>query len=166
MAGLAHLGVGFALKWADPKAKLLPLLVAAEVCDLLIIPLLPFRLSTTDGMILTHGLFMSVVWSAAAIALALVMRQRLKTAVVYGAAVFAHWILDFISHPMGAVIGGMPLPNDMPLFFRGSPLVGLGLYNHSFILAVGVDIGLTLAGIAAYVLFKRHEKRMALQVNP
>lgn len=155
------MGVGFALKWADPKAKVVPLLIAAEACDLLIIPLIPFKLSTETMMVLTHGLFMSVVWSLLAAGLACAFRQRARTAIVYGLAVFSHWILDFITHPMGAIFGdgGSPLPPDMPLLFGGSPLVGLGLYNHSYALAVGFDLGVTALGIAAYVIFKIREKR-------
>jgi hypothetical protein len=57
MSGLAHLGVGFALKWASPEAKVIPLILAAEACDLLIIPLLPFQFSNSLSMVLTHGLF-------------------------------------------------------------------------------------------------------------
>jgi len=154
MSGIAHLGIGFALKWADPKVKVIQLLVAVEACDLILIPLIPFKLSVQTNMILTHSLIMSVLWSAIAIFLALLLRQKLKTACVYGFAVFSHWILDFITHPMGAVFGGIPLPNDMPLFFKGSPLVGLGLYNYSYILAVTFDIGLTIVGIISYIFFK------------
>ena len=57
---------------------------------------------------------------------------------------------------MGAVFGAKPrkpLPPDLLLFFSAnSPKVGLGLYNYSFLLSLIFDIGLTLIGIAAYVL--------------
>ena len=165
MAGLAHLGAGFALQWLDPKAKLIPLLVAAEVCDLLIIPLLPFRLSPADGMILTHGLFMTLVWVAAAALLALLLKQRLRAALVYAAAVYSHWVLDFITHPMGAVLGAQYSLPDMPLVFRGSVLVGLGLYNHSYALAVVFDLGVTFLGLAAWLVWKRRQPRLSRVVT-
>jgi hypothetical protein len=67
---------------------------------------------------------------------------------------FSHWITDFITHPMGAISGGKPLPPDLPLFFNGSHMVGLGLYNHSFTLAMVTDMAMLLIGITIYILFK------------
>jgi hypothetical protein len=40
----------------------------------------------------------------------------------------------------------MPLPPDLPLFFNGSSKVGLGLYNHSFTIAIITDIGILILG--------------------
>jgi len=163
MAALAHVGVGLALKWAAPKAPVLALVGAAEALDLLIIPLLAAP-AGTDIMSLTHGLFMAGVWSMLAIMLAAMLHSGTRTSLVVGAAVFSHWILDFITHPMGAVFGGTPLPPDLPLFFEGSPRVGLGLYNFSYPLAVGFDLGITVAGVAAYVAFRRRN-RTQLQID-
>ncbi|HUW68749.1 MAG TPA: hypothetical protein VMX33_00820 [bacterium] len=154
MAALAHVGVGLALKWAAPKAPVIALVVAAETLDLMMIPLLA-ALANTDAMSLTHGLFMAGVWSIAAVLLAALLRCDARTSLVLGAAVFSHWILDLITHPMGAVFGGSPLPPDLPLLFAGSPRVGLGLYNYSYPLAIGFDLGLTVAGVVAYVAFRR-----------
>jgi hypothetical protein len=53
---------------------------------------------------------------------------------------------------MGAIFGGIPLPPDLPLFFNGSSRVGLGLYNHSFTIAIVTDIGMLLIGIVIYVI--------------
>jgi hypothetical protein len=154
MAGIAHVGIGFALKWAAPKAPVIGLLAAAEALDLLTIPLLAVSVGT-DTLPLTHGLFMAVLWSLAAAALAALLRRDARTSLVLGLAVFSHWILDFITHPMGAIFGGEPLPPDLPIFFAGSPKVGLGLYNSSYGLAMAFDLGLTIAGIAAYVAFRK-----------
>jgi len=160
MAGIAHVGVGFALKWAAPKAPVIGLLVAAEALDLLLIPLLAAPVGT-DTLSLTHGLFMAGVWSMAASALAALFRCDARTSLVIGFAVFSHWILDFITHPMGAIFGGKPLPPDLPLFFAGSPKVGLGLYNGSIGLAIVFDVGLTIVGAVAYIMFRK--RKPALQ---
>ncbi|NIV39003.1 MAG: hypothetical protein GWN58_59155, partial [Anaerolineae bacterium] len=56
-----------------------------------------------------------------------------------------------ISHPMGM---GHELPPDIPLFFAGSPKVGLGLYN-SVAAALITDFGLLVAGIAVYLVTTR-----------
>lgn len=69
--------------------------------------------------------------------------------------VFSHWVLDFISHPMGL---GKPLPPDLPLLFEGSPKVGLGLYN-SVAAAVPVELGLFAAGIVVYLVKTKAKDR-------
>jgi membrane-bound metal-dependent hydrolase YbcI (DUF457 family) len=160
MAGLAHIGVGFAMKWVAPKAPVAALVVGAEVLDLLCIPAMLSRQGDTFVMITTHSLAASLVWSAAAMGIAALAKADRRSAIMIGLAVFSHWILDFITHPMGAIFGGKPLPPDLPLFFTASsPRVGLGLYNHSYALAVVFDIGLTLLGIAAYIAFKVRQKK-------
>jgi len=88
----------------------------------------------------------------AALLAARIYRDR-RSGIVIGLLVFSHWVIDFITHPMGAIFGGTPLPPDLPLFFNGSSKVGLGLYNHSFTIAMVTDIGMLLTGIVIYVFF-------------
>ena len=59
-------------------------------------------------------------------------------------------MVDLITHPMGAIFGGKPLPADLPLFFNGSPKVGFGLYNHSFAIAMVTDLGMLILGVVVY----------------
>lgn len=154
MAAVAHLGIGFALKWAAPKAPVAGLLVASEALDLLLIPLLAAP-AGSDTLALTHGLFMALLWSATGFGLAALLGAEKRESLVVGLGVFSHWILDFVTHPMGAVFGGVPLPPDLPLFFASSPKVGLGLYNHSYALATVFDLGLLVAGFLAYLAYRR-----------
>jgi hypothetical protein len=153
MAGLAHLGVGFAMKWVAPKAPVAALVVGAEVLDLLCIPVMLAKQSDTFIMVTTHGLVAALIWSALAGGIAAWAKLDLRSSLWIGMAVLSHWVLDFITHPMGAIFGGKPLAPDMPLL-GPSPLVGLGLYNHSYALALTFDIGVTVLGVAAYVGFK------------
>jgi hypothetical protein len=55
---------------------------------------------------------------------------------------------------MGAIFGSATLPPDLPLFFNGSTNVGLGLYNHSFTIAVATDLGMLIIGVVIYVRYK------------
>ena len=103
----------------------------------------------------SHGLFMSVVWSIAGFALAFLLTRDRRTSIVIGLLVFSHWVLDFISHPMGM---GRELPPDIPLLFEGSPKVGLGLYN-SVAAALITDLGLLVAGIVVYLVSTRPKDR-------
>lgn len=155
MAGLGHLAVGFAAKPLAPKVPLGVLLAATEVNDILwaVFNVTGIDRSTamTGASPLSHGLFMSVVWSVAAALLAALIYRDRRSGIVIGLLVFSHWVVDLLTHPMGAIFGGMPLPPDLPLFFNGSPQVGLGLYNHSFAVAVAIDMGMLILGIAIFV---------------
>jgi hypothetical protein len=163
MAGFGHFAVGFAVKPLAPKVPLGVLLVATEVLDIL---WAVFYFTGVDrgaplagASPMSHGLFMSVIWSViAALLVALIYRDR-RSGVIAGLLVFSHWVVDLVTHPMGAIFGGNPLPPDLPLFFSGSPLVGFGLYNHSFAIAIATDLGMLILGIAIYVLSIARKRR-------
>ena len=157
---IAHLATGIAGKWAAPKANALGLVVAAEALDLPHFP--PVSLLVEVPFWVTHGLLMSLVWSAVVVGVMRLLGKQTRVCVVYGLAVFSHWILDFIAWPMGAVTGdGSPLAANIPLAFPGSPMVGLGLYNHSSVTAYAFELGVTVVGVGAYVRFKRRERAAA-----
>lgn len=158
MAGLGHIGLGFAAKPVVPKIHFLVLLIATELIDIL----WGFFYFTgidrngvgTDSSPWSHSLFMSVIWSIIAALLAGRIYHDKRSGIIVGLLVFSHWVIDFITHPMGAIFGGLPLPPDLPLFFAGSSKVGLGLYNHSFTLAIVTDIGMLILGIVIYVCYR------------
>jgi hypothetical protein len=152
-----HFAIGFAAKPVAPKVPLWVLLAATEVPDLLFaifqaIGVESTAVSTTSlsqgieiispGTVTwSHGLFMCVVWSLAAGALAFFFYRDRRASVVLGALVFSHWVLDFIVH----------VP-DLPLLFEGSPLVGLGLWGSGPGLVISglLEIGLLAGGVAIY----------------
>jgi membrane-bound metal-dependent hydrolase YbcI (DUF457 family) len=96
----------------------------------------------------SHGLFMSVVWSVVAAAIAYLIYQDRRTSSIIGLVVFSHWVLDFIVHP-----------GELPLFFNGSPTVGLGLWTSGPGLIVSgiLEIGLLAGGIAIYLVTRKRE---------
>ena len=114
MSIIGHLVVGLAAKPAAPKVQLYVLLLATLVLDFLFFA---FALVGIEGMRTdipwSHGLFMSVIWSAAAALVGARIYRSHRAAVVIGLVVFSHWVLDFVSHPMGF---GDPQPPDLPLF--------------------------------------------------
>ena len=97
---------------------------------------------------------MSLIWSVLAALLATRIYHDFRSGLVIGLLVFSHWVIDFITHPMGALFGGKPLTPDLPLFFNGSPKVGLGLYNHSFTIAIASDMLMLVFGIAIYIWYR------------
>jgi uncharacterized membrane protein len=157
MGPIGHVAIGFAAKPAAPRAPLLVLVLASEALDFLSFAFVAIGientgLSRTDlyqGVQLlvpasipwSHGLFMSIVWSAlAAVASRLLFRNR-RTAAVVGLVVFSHWVLDFIVHA-----------HDLPLLFGDSPRVGLCLWcsGRGLIVSGVLEIVLLLGGIAIY----------------
>jgi hypothetical protein len=97
-----------------------------------------------------------VAWSAAAgAAYLLIVRQgpsrtRTLAAIVLGAAVFSHFVLDAVVHTP-----------DLPLGFGpGSPKIGLGLWNHRY-LAIGLELLTLVAGGLVYLRSTRPVRRGA-----
>ncbi len=150
MAGIAHIGVGLALKPMAPKAPLWIFIVAAEAIDLL---WGIFALAKIEDFVeapWSHGLLMSVVWSTVAGFLTARIYHSRRTGILIGLVVFSHWVIDFISHPM---TGG---PADLPLLFAGSPKVGLGLYSAiSPLLAGVIEIGSVVIGLALLLISRK-----------
>lgn len=155
-----HIGVGLAAKPAAPKAPLGALLFSATAIDTLwgVFALTGIEALDTSGnssLQWSHGLFMGVVWSVAGFGLAFLLTRDRRTSLVIGLLVLSHWVLDFVSHPMGM---GKELPPDLPLLFEGSPKVGLGLYN-SVVAALITDFGLLTVGSAIYLSTTRPRDR-------
>jgi hypothetical protein len=155
-----HIAVGMAAKPFTPTVRLGVLLLAAMAIDTLCGLFVLVGIEWTDAggasyIPWSHGLFMAVVWSAAGFALSFLLSRDRRTALVIGLLVYSHWLLDFISHPMGM---GKVLPRDLPLLFGGSPKVGLGLYN-SLPAALLTDLGMLAGAFALYLSTTRAVNR-------
>jgi membrane-bound metal-dependent hydrolase YbcI (DUF457 family) len=165
--GPGHLAVALAAKPFAPKAPLWALLVASEAADLLSFGFMAAGIEkpgvtqvsiaqgvsfVTQGSIpWSHGLFMSAVWSVLAAAAAYLVSRDRRVGGVIGLVVFSHWLLDSVVH----------LP-DLPLFFEGSPKVGLGLWGTGpgFVLSCILEVLLFAGAISVYVTWRR-KKRIA-----
>ncbi len=160
MAGIAHLGFAFGAKPVAPKVPLIIFIVAAELLDILWFLFYIIGIENLSGTSpWSHGLFMSVIWSILAGSSVGIIFHSSRAGIVTGTIVFSHWILDLITHPMGAILAGHPLPPDLPLLFNGSPMVGLGLYNHSAMVAYLTELILTGAGLPIYFAYKKKAKK-------
>lgn len=148
-----HIGVALASKPLAPKASIGVLIIAATAIDLLCGVFTAIGIESVDTTTFkssipwSHGLFMSIVWSLMAYLITYLITRNRKMSIVIGLLVFSHWILDFISHPMGM---GKTLPKDLPLFFNNSLKVGMGLYN-SIVAALISELGLLAIGIFLYL---------------
>ncbi len=148
---VGHFGVAFAAKRAAPRASLAVLVAAAAFLDLLW-PLLVLggveRVRIDPGNTaftpldfewypFTHGAVSVVVWSLAFWAAYLARTGYRRGAVVAGALVASHWVLDAVTHRP-----------DLPLLWSG-PKVGLGLWG-SVPATLAVELAILAAGVALY----------------
>ena len=171
MSGIGHFAPGFAAKTAAPQIPLWVFLAAGETNDLL------YFLFTTTGIepkaITTmnfaegvrylspvsnpwsHGFFMSIVWSVIAAALAFLFYRDRRSSLILGAVVFSHWILDFLMH------------SNLPLFFEGSPQIGLGLENSGtgFLFITVFDLVILAGGIFVHLRAKRQTKSAVKEIQ-
>ncbi len=163
---VGHYGVSFAVRRSDDSIPLWVLFVAVQLLDVVWAPLVLLGVekvrivpgfTATNPLDLyympyTHSLVAALLWSAAAAALYRFLRRPsgLRASLLVGAAVFSHWVLDFVVHRP-----------DLPLF-DDSAKVGLGLWNRPA-LAFGLEAALLLGGVALF-LRNRSVRRVPLVV--
>jgi len=162
MAALAHAGVGFAAKRVAPSIPLGWSLVGAYLIDVVWAVFWFFGLDhfPAPGIGVpapwSHGLTMACIWSIGAMAVASLFTRNARTRLLFGVLVFSHWIVDFITQPMGAAFPGAGF--RMRVFFGESPTIeGLGLYNSAVVLNV-IEYGTLVAGLAVYLVTIRRLK--------
>ncbi len=131
---IGHFGVALAAKRLAPKTSLGTLIFAADFLDLLWPVLLLLgaehvriapqimRMATLDFVDypISHSLIMALLWSVLIGACYYARRRYAPGAWVVGAAVFSHWVLDFVVHRP-----------DLPLWLHGDIRMGLGLWNSA-----------------------------------
>jgi membrane-bound metal-dependent hydrolase YbcI (DUF457 family) len=151
MTPIGHLAIGFALKPAGTKIPLGVLLAASWLLDLLYFLFAFLGLEsvanlTNPGAVpspYSHSLFMALIWTALAGLLAWRIYHSRRAGLVIGLVVFSHWVLDFVSW------------NNLFLFFKGSPQVGLDLFNALGEGTIYIEISLFLAGMAIYLATRK-----------
>ena len=150
---VGHYGPSFAIKAIRPAIPLGLLFIAVQLVDVAwaVLVLLGIeKVRIVPGitasnpldlyyMPYTHSLLAGVLWAAAAIVLCKPLRGvRIWSAAVWiGAAVFSHWILDWLVHRP-----------DLPLY-DDAVKVGLGLWNHPAI-AFALEAFLLFGGMTMY----------------
>jgi len=157
---IGHIAVGLAGKRAAPRASLGTLILAAMFLDVLwpvfvllgweTVRIAPGITAVTPldftSYPISHSLLLALVWGALFGLLYRLRRGDARGAVVLGAAVVSHWVLDWVSHRP-----------DMPLW-PGGPRVGLGLWD-SIPATVAVEGAMFVAGLWIYLRATRARNR-------
>lgn len=170
MAAMTHMAVGLAAKRIAPKTPVIVLILAAYGIDMIWGVFYYFGIeSMADGATTnpwSHGLFMSLVWSAlVGLIVFWVGRKNRRAGWIAAALVFSHWVIDFISHPMR-----FAFPNDtgLSILFDGSPTIGLGLWSTELGMNIG-EYGVLAAGAVFYILtlikFRREKKAAQMETK-
>ena len=154
---VGHLGVGLALKKVEPKINLGVLFFASLFIDILLgffilagweQVMVPDAYSKLHYLHFSfpysHSLLAVVIWSlilfgAAYLALPGGSRSKVKASMVLSAAVFFHWICDWIEHPP-----------QLPVAGNNSNMLGLGLWNNLGI-ALALEVVLVTVGTILYL---------------
>ncbi len=158
---IGHFGVGFGAKRVAPRASLGTLFLGAQFVDLLWPTLLLLgveqvriqpgitRVTPFDFVSypISHSLVFGVLWGVVVGGIYWIVRRYLAGALVVGAAVVSHWVLDLVVHRP-----------DLPLA-PGGPKVGLGLWN-SLPATLAVEAAIFAAGLAIYLRCTRASDRI------
>ena len=154
---LGHYAVGFALKRVEPRLSLGILLLGVNLIDIAFGILLladveharfmptmagiypfdfydfPYSHSMAGALVLSLlGFLLYQYWPVRT------QSSRLRPALIFGAAIFSHFLCDIISHHP-----------DLPLFGNGPPRIGLGLFG-SLTGSVAVEGVLFVLGLYLY----------------
>lgn len=158
---LGHFGVAFAAKKAAPATSLGTLVLAAQLADLLwpiflllgweqvrispgITRVTPFDFVSYPW---SHSLAAQIVWGILLGGSYFALRRDGRAALVVGACVPSHWLLDFIVHRP-----------DMPVV-PGGTSYGLGIWN-SLPLTLLLELGFLGAGLMIYLSARRAADRV------
>jgi len=147
---VGHYGVSFAAKRSAASVPLWVLFVAVQLLDFAWAPLVLLGIekvrivpgiTATNPLDLyympyTHSLVAALLWSAGAFAAYRLARREggNRAALVVAAAVFSHWVLDFVVHRP-----------DLPIY-DDTAKVGLGLWNFPTP-AFGLEAAVLFSGL-------------------
>jgi hypothetical protein len=149
---VGHYGVSFAAQRMNRQVPLWVLFIAVQLLDVFWAPFILLgieKVRIVPGitasnpldlyyMPYTHSLVAAMAWSATAfVVYRLWRRSRGLAALLVGAAVFSHWILDFLVHRP-----------DLPLYDNAAK-VGLGLWNMP-VVAFGLEATLLFGGMTMF----------------
>jgi hypothetical protein len=147
-----HIAAGLALGRAERRVNVALFVAAAVLLDVLVWIFIllgwesvrfppDFASSHQPAFVFpySHGLLASVAWSALAAAFAWGLRRDRKLAVLLAAAVFSHWVLDFLVHRP-----------ELPVAGASSRALGLALWDQ-MPLALLLEATITVAGVALFL---------------
>ena len=149
---LGHIGAAFAVKSVEKDCPLWIYIIAAMLPDIMGAFLLLAGVETRT-MYWSHSLIMTIVYSLISASIVFIVYKKQAASLLAAAAVCSHWLLDYISWPLG-VIG---IHHGIHIFDMTNE-TGLGLYN-SFAGSLVSEILLPAVGV--FIYFRKKSRREA-----
>ncbi|MGZ5101344.1 MAG: metal-dependent hydrolase [Usitatibacter sp.] len=161
---IGHFGVAFAAKRAAPRVSLgttilatcwldavWPLLVIAGIERVEIAPGIT-RMTPLDFVYYpwSHSLLFAIGWGIAFAVAYWLLRRSARAAILLGAIVVSHWVLDWVVHRP-----------DLPLYPGEANRHGLGLWNEP-VAALAIEAVLFAGGIYIYLTSSRSRDRIGI----
>lgn len=152
---IAHASIAIMGKSISKKYPLWLLLIATQVPDLMffLFQLIGFEYQSETIIDLvngytylkpahipwSHGLFMCIVYSIVMASIVFLYYRRFRVSIIAGLMVMSHWLLDFIVY------------DNLPLFFKDTPTVGLGFVKSP--VGVKVAVAIEVISVIAVLLY-------------
>jgi len=150
---IGHFGVGLGAKKIDTKPSLGTLFFAAQFVDLLwpIFLLLGIEKVKIDPSNIglnplnfiyfpfSHSLIAVIIWGIVFGAVHYFVKKNFKTALLLGALVVSHWVLDLLVH----------VP-DLPIIPGVNLKVGISFWNYP-VIAIVIELAIFVAGTFLYL---------------
>jgi len=152
MSLFVHLGIGCVTKKYTNNISLFLCIIAAFLPDIILIP---FSILNIDGINWTHSLVMVIVFSIVFGIITYLINKDIKISIIICLLVLSHWIVDFISWPLVALI---PNAGNIPIFFEKNSTLGLGLYR-SKIIAYPIEIISLIISIWVIAKIRKNDKK-------
>ena len=161
---IGHFAAGFAAKGIDQKLSLGTLFLASQFIDLLwpiflITGLEHVKLDPGNTAFtpldfvyypFSHSFLSVLVWSCLFGYIYFLIRKNARGAVLLGALVMSHWILDLITHRP-----------DLPLTIWSDFKVGFGLWN-SVLFTIMLEGGIFIFGVILYLKITRAKGKIGV----
>jgi hypothetical protein len=149
---IGHFALGLGAKSLKPSLSLGSYFLAVQFVDLLWPTLLLLGLeqvAIVPGITVmtpldfisypySHSLVMALVWAALGFGITYLIKKDVNTALLLGACVASHWLLDYSTHRP-----------DLPLTLSETTKVGLGLWNYKMA-TVLIESALFIGGLYLY----------------
>ena len=165
---IGHFAAGMAGKKVEPSVSLGTLIFAAQFLDLLWPTLLLLDLEhvvIAPGVSavtplefthypISHSLLIVLLWGLLFSGVYRLLTKNTRGALLVGALVVSHWLLDLIVH----------IP-DLPLYPGDAPHWGLGLWNYPVVTLI-VEGSIFAAGLMLYVRAKKSAGQLSCAPLP
>ncbi len=170
MAALSHLTVACLLKkTTNTSISLVALIIYSYLSDIiaLIISIsgidsILYKNTLLDGSFWSHSLFIVTLISLSICIAYLTIRKQMINALFVFATIFSHWLIDFITWPLGCIWTNAP---GLMIYWDNNIRAGLGLYNTKTAMVITEAFSLLLSILIIISIISKRTKYMIKEAS-